>query len=397
MPLYTLAALTTPLTRDEVRAKIYDVIGLVGTRTTSWKPGSVVRTMITASSIVLAAFSELQALVARSGFLELAEDRWLALVAWHVYGVEKQGATFATGEVTLTNAGGGIYQLDPGDLIVSNPDTGKTYRNVGSLNLAALATMSGVLVEAIEAGAASSSAPGTVVELVTPLLGVSVTNPIAIVGRDPEEDPALRARCSEKLGSLSPMGPWDAYAYAARTATRADGSVIGVTRVRVAKGTGNGILSIYVATPTGGVTGTAGNPNTDLGVIDEAIQQRAAPLAVTANVQSTQSVAIDVSYRLWLYNTSGLTTDEIEDAIAERLVAFMSAQPIGGNVAGAGPGKLYLDALRTAIGSAVPQIFHVTLTEPSADVQLAISAVPVLGSVTATAIAQIPPTEGSLS
>jgi phage-related baseplate assembly protein len=396
MPIFSLDALTTPLTRDEVQAKIYDVLGLVGTRTTSWKPGSVVRTIITASSLMLSAFSELTALIARSGFLELAEGRWLALVAWHVYGVEKQGATFATGEVVLSNAGGGIYLLDPGDLIVSNPDTGKTYRNVEPIDLAALITLPGVLVEANEAGSASSSAPNTVVELVTPLLGVSVFNPLAIVGRDAEEDPALRARCSEKLGALSPMGPWDAYAYAARTATRADGSLIGVTRVRVAKGTGNGVLSIYVATPTGGVTGTVGNLDTDLGVIDEAIQQRAAPLAVTANVASTQAVAINVAYRLWLYNTSGLTAAQIEEAIAARLVAFMSAQPIGGNVAGA-EGMLYVDALRTAIGSAVPQIFHVTLSEPAEDVVLAISAVPVLGSVTATAIAQIPPTEGSLS
>lgn len=393
MPIFTLADLTTPLTRDEVQTKIYDVIGLVGTRTTSWKPGAVVRTMITATSIILSSFSELTALIARSGFLELASGKWLALVAWYVYGVEKQYATFAAGEVTLVNTGGGIYILDPGDLIVQNPDTGKQYRNAASVTVGALATVS-VAVEALEAGSASTSSPDTVVSFVTPLLGVSVTNALAIVGRDDEEDPALRARCSEKLGSLSPMGPWDAYSYAARNAVRVDGSLIGVTRARTVKD-GEGNVDTYVATATGAVTGTVGNPATDLGAVDEAIQRRAAPLAVTANVASATTLAIPVSYRVWMYNTSGLTQAEIEDAIALRLVNFMAGQPIGGNVVGADPGKVFADAIRTAIGAALPQIFHVIVTLPAGDTVLTISQVPVLGTVTPLSITQVPPSEGA--
>jgi phage-related baseplate assembly protein len=394
MAIFTLADLTTPLTRDEVQTRIYDVIGLVGTRTTSWKPGAVVRTMITACAMILSAFSELTALIAKSGFLELAEGRWLALVAWYVYGVEKQYATFATGEVTLTNAGGGIYPVDPDDLIVRNPDTGKQYRNLEGFTLAAMETQT-IVVRAVEAGSSSTSAPGTIVELETPLLGVSATNALAVVGIDDEEDPALRARCSEKLGSLSPFGPWDAYAYAARTATRADGTLIGITRVRTVKD-GAGNVDTYVATATGAVTGTIGNLATDLGVVDEAIQRRAAPLAVTANVASASTVAIPVSYRVWMYNTSGLTQAEIESAISARLVTFMMGQPIGGNVVGSDAGKVFADAIRTAIGAALPQIFHVIVTLPAADVALSISQVPVLGTVTPLLITQVPPSEGAL-
>lgn len=389
MALFTLAELTSPLTRDEVKSKIYEVLGLVGTRTTSWKPGAVVRTMITAVSIILSSYSELQALIAKSGFLELATGRWLALVAWYVYGVEKYYATFATGAVTLTNTGGGLHLIDPGDLIVSNPDTGKQYRNTTSFTLNPLESIV-VDVEAVEAGSASTSAPGTVVNMITPLLGVSVTNEAAIVGTDDEADTALRARCSEKLGSLSPNGPWDAYSYVARNARREDGSLIGITRVRTKKDAGTGTLSVYVATATGTV------PGPDLVAVNEAIQRQAVPLAVTANVASATTVAIAVSYRVSMYNTTGLTLDEIEDAIALRLVDFFAGQPIGGNVVSVDVGFLYVSAIEAAIASTFTQIFEVEVTVPNADVELDLNEIPALGLVTPIAITQVPPSEGSL-
>lgn len=393
MAIFSLAQLTTPLTRAEVEGKIYDVLAAVGTNTTSWKPGAVVRTMISACSIILSAFSELTALIARGGYLELASGAWLTLVAWYVYAVERQFATYAAGEVTLVNAGGGIYLLDPGDLVVANPDTGKQYRNVEPISLSALATLT-VAVVALEAGSSSTSAPHTVVTFITPLLGVTVDNAVSIVGSDDEEDPALRARCSEKLGSLSPMGPWDAYSYAARNATRLDGAVIGVTRVRTVKD-GFGNVTTYVATATGEVSGTVDDLDTDLGCVDDAIQKKAAPLAIAAWVVSATPVAIPVSYRVWMYNTSGLTEAEIAETIALRLVEFMSGQPIGGNIVGADPGKVFVDAIRTAIGASLPQIFHVVVEVPAADVVLTISQVPTLGTVTPLAITQVPPSEGS--
>lgn len=389
MALVPLEELTRPLTRDEVEAKIYEVLALIGVSTTSWKPGAVVRTMIAACSILLAAFSTLTANIARSGFLELAEGKWLALVAYHVYGVEKRYATLAAGQVTLTNEGGGTYALDADELTLINVITGKTYRNTASFTLDALSTLT-IDVYAVEYGSASTAIAGTITIIQSPSMpAVTVANALAVVGLDEERDPSLRARCAEKLGALSPNGPWDAYSYAARNALRDDGSPVAVTRVRTSKD-GYGIVTTYVATATGAVTGP------DLLAVDEAIQMRAAPLAVTAFVLSATPVTIAVSYRVWLYNTSGLSEAQITSAISARLALFMSGQPIGGNVLGAGLGAVFHDALRTVIGSTLPQIFHVELVTPAGDTSLAISAVPVLGTVTALAINQVPPSEGLL-
>jgi len=392
MTLLPLDELTTPLTTDQVKARIYATLASVGVSTTSWKPGAVVRTMIAACAVVIAALSELTAGIARSGFLELAEDKWLALVAHHVYGVEKVYATFAAGEVTLTNAGGGTFGLDADDLTVVNPSTGKTYRNTSSFTLEALASVT-VPVYAVEAGSASTSLAGAITELQSPSMsGVTVSNARAVVGLDAESDPALRTRCAEKLGALSPFGPWDAYTYAARNAVRLDGSPVGVTRVRVSRD-GYGNVTIYVATATGAVSGTASDLATDLGAVDDAIQKRAAPLAVTARAASATPVPVAISYRVWLYNTSGLSEAQIKAAIAARLVPFMSSQPIGGNVIGLA-GKVFADAIRTVIGAALPQIFHVEIT--GGDVMLTTGQVPVLGAVTAESVTQVPPSEGLL-
>lgn len=390
--MFSLNDLITPVTKDQVQKSIYDVLGITGVNTTSWKTGAVVRTMIAGTSIVIAGFSTLTAQIARSGFLELAEGRWLTLVARHVYAVEREVATFAEGEITLSNTGGGIYTLDPDDLVVSNPDTGKSYRNTLPFTLGAITSIT-IPIRAIEAGSGSTSSPNAITEMETTLLGVTCANALSVVGRDEEQDPALRLRCSEKLGALSPNGPWDAYTYAARNAKRPGGDNVGVTRVRVVKD-GFGYVTIYCATATGAVTGTAYNPDTDLGIVDLEIQQKAAPLAVTANAASAVPVVIPVTYSVWMRNTSGLTTQQITDAIAARLTTFMSSQPIGGNVIGADPGKVFLDAIKSAIASTRPEIFHVAVTTPAADVVLTPSQVPVLGAVDPTAINQLPPTEG---
>jgi phage-related baseplate assembly protein len=386
-PEFSLDDLTTPLTVDEIKTSIYDALAVLGVNTTSWKPGAVVRTMIAGVSIVLAGFSQLQAKIARSGFLELSEGLWLTLVAHYVYGVARDEATFANGEITLTNSGGGEYVIEPDDLIFRNPVTDKTYRNTSAFTLSPGGVLT-VPIQATEAGSASTSAPATITDMTTPLGGVTCTNAAAVIGRDEESDPALRTRCSETLGALSPMGPWDAYSSAVRGARRADGTSLGVTRIRTTKD-GFGNVTVYCANASGSLS------SEDRDLADEAVQQWAAPLAVTADVEAATAAPIAITYELWLYNTTGLSAPQIQTLIASRLSTFLSSQPIGGNKVGNDPGKVFVSAIRTAIGAVLPQIFHVVVTSPAADVELEIDEVPILaGAPSVIAIHQVAPPEG---
>src|SRR5690606_7731376 len=130
---------------------------------------------------------------------------------------------------------------------------------------------------------------------------VSVTNPNALVASDLETDQQLRVRCRERLGALSPMGPWDAYSYAAKTAQLSTGGPAGITHVRT-EHDGFGNVTAYLATDSGGAAGTVGDTSTPLGAADEAMQQLAVPQCVTLNTQAASSLEISIIYQLWVYD-----------------------------------------------------------------------------------------------
>ncbi|HKP62836.1 MAG TPA: baseplate J/gp47 family protein [Polyangiales bacterium] len=364
---FELDDLITPVSRSEVQQSIYDVLAIVGVNTTSWKPGAVVRTMIVAASAVLASLSDLQAKIARSGFLQFAEGQWLTLLGRYVYKTERIEATFATGTLTLSNGGGGVFSFDPGDLIFTAGE-GKNYRNVEAVSLGAFGSIP-ITIQAVEAGSGASVGAHEIDELVTVVLNVTCDNEQPIVGTDAESDAALRSRCLQKLGSLSPAGPWDAYGYAVQSATFPDGSSVGVTRLRITKD-GYGGVTVFVADADGGVDGDVDDPATSLGLLHQAVQRQAVPVAVTAVVASAVEHAINYTYEVWLYDSTLLTEDEIKDAIEAAVVAFLSAQPVGGNVIGSDPGKIFVSALQTAIFNFIPEIFRVVVTVPAADVEL---------------------------
>lgn len=392
MPSFDLDELVKPATRAEVQASIYDALAIVGVNTTGWKSGAVVRTMIVATSMVLSALSELQAKVTRSGFLELSEGKWLTMVAHYVYDIDRFDATFATGEITLSNSGGGVYLFDPDDLIFAHETSGATYRNTAPVSIAALGTAH-VAIAATVAGTGSDAGIGQINKMVTTVLNVTCSNAASLSGSDQETDASVRERCKEQLGALSPMGPWDAYGSAVRNATHPDGTSLGITRIRIVKD-GYGTVSTYVANANGAVDGVVGDLTTDLGIADEAIQQNAAPLAVNALTYSAINHPIAVTYEVWMYNTSSLSDAELREAIAKAIDSFFVAQPIGGNVIGSDAGKIFVDGLRAAITDSVSEVFHTVVTVPAADVVMSPSDVAVSGTIVTTAIHQEPPPEG---
>lgn len=387
---YSFNDLTQPMTRQQVQTAIYSALATTGINTTSWKTGAVVRTMIVGISAVISALTRLTALIARTGFLELSSGDWLTIVAHYVYSTDRDLATFATGYVTLKNNGGGVYEVDVGDLIVTNPTTQKSYRNTEAFTLeAGQQDLPPIGVSAIEVGTPSNSAAEAITVVTTALPNVECKNAAAVEGRDEETDPELRQRCRETLGALSPMGPWDAYSSAIKNARRSTGASLGVTRVRtVPDGYGN--ITIYIATATGGVVPS------DVAIAQTAVQQWAEPQCVTATVVSATPVAIAVTHETWCYNTSAMTLAQIEAAIYAALRAFVNSQPVGGNkITDADTGKIYADALKATIGGALPTlIVHTDMTVPNEEyVTLAIHEVPVIGVVSST-LHQIPTPQG---
>lgn len=370
--------LTTPLTPDEVKASIYNVLATLGTPTTSWKPGAAARTIIAALAIVLSAFTDLTSAIARSGFLELAEGDWLTVVAKRVYGIDRIEATYATVDLTVDNTAGGVYAFDAGDVIARNPSTDATYVNAAPFSLRAMQTGVKVPFVATEVGIVANALPGAISDLVTKLNGVTVTNPAAARAVDRESDALLRTRCLEKPSSLSPNGPADAYRYFARSATRADGSSIGVTRVKVSSSSSTGHVDVIVGCDSGPVDGDASDPATDLGAVAASLAANVVPRGVSCTVQSATAKVIAVTYEAWLYDSTELSDADLEEKIAWALADFIGTRPIGGDA-----GYVFDDALRTTIGNAVGA-FHVSVTSPADKVTIGANEVPVFATPTGT-------------
>jgi hypothetical protein len=384
----SLDDLTTPLTSDDVKRAIYSVLAATGVDTTTWKPGGVVRTIISGVSFVGSALSQLIANLAKSGFLSTAAADWLGQLAINQFNVTPIAATFATGTVLFTNTSGGLYELDPGDLQVTNPTTKQSYFNTATVTIPPTTSNVPCAIQAFTIGSVGTSFAGEITEIQTSgLTGVTVTNPAGVVGTDAETDASIKLRCSDKLGSLSPNGPSDAYAFVARSAVRADQSSIGITRIRVTND-GFGNVNVYLATATGGITGTVGDLTTDLGVVDDLMQRLAAPLAVTLHTFTATPVVINVDYQLWMYNASGLTDDQIRITIENSLTSFVQNQPIGGNIIGTSPGQIYQSAIEATIGGSqtsqgVPLApIKVVINTPVGDSAIDVNQVPVIGTMT---------------
>jgi hypothetical protein len=388
----TLDSLITPPTVTEVKASIYASIAALGVNTTLWKPGAVVRAITAACSILIAAALLLVSKLARMGFLSLSEGDWLTQVAYYVYGVERIEASNAATQVTFTNASGGEYNEDAGDVQVAHATTGKVYQTTESLVLAGWSgsgpkPTSTVWVEALEAGTASNAAAGTITTMVSQLIGVTCTNAAAAVAMDDESDPALQAECSEKIDSASPNGPLGSYEWAAkRKGIRVDGSLVPITSVSVSPPVGDNTVTVFVAGPDGSVSGAYTDPTTDLGAVHQGIQLWAEPIGITEITQSASSLTVNLTYSLDVDATITLSNTELDALIQSALASFFSTQPVGGWEDIYGDHWVYGDAIERTIGSVDSLIVRVY---PISDVPVTTGQIPTIGTVTQDTVRRV--------
>lgn len=364
--------LIEPLSKDQIEGTIYDLLAAVGVSTTNWKRGGFLRTTIAIVAAIIAGLTTLVAAAIRGTILEYATGVWLTVLAYFVYGVTRIEATFAEGEVTLTNAGGGEYLLGPGELVLKNSTTGKAYKNLERIELIGVGSVT-ARVRAAEAGSASSADPGDVDDFVTPLLEVTVTNSSPLVGLDAQGDVDLRADCALARSALSPFGAKDAYAYFARRTVkgqplaRGDGTAIGVTRTQVVV-EAPGEITVYVATASGDVSGDVDTPGDDLYIVDQNIKLRATPWGVTETTANAIGVDITPHYTVYADKAFGASADEIEDVINAALVSFFATFPLGGaTIDGGTTYWCFLSQIRGLIQRAHPAIITVVMSSPSGD------------------------------
>ena len=327
MALFTISQLFSAPTADAFRAQMVTALVTMGVPADQWRKGGVASTMLTVVSMSLALMASLIATLVQGFFLPTATGTGLRLLAQFMYGVIIPDATSASGDVTLTNIGGGVYNIAAGQYTALDSSTNVTFTNVNSFSLGAGGTTS-VLMRATVAGSAGNANPGAIDTSVTALIGVTVTNPASLVGVDAPTDATIRTLCLNSLGVRSVRGIRSAYAYAVQVATNPiTGGPVNVNRWAIAADSHIGTVAVYVASPSGAASAD------DVTGVANSIEAIARPEAVVVVTTSAVAVPYTAAITIWAILPSGATSAQAATAAADALTTFIANYPIGGVIA----------------------------------------------------------------
>lgn len=377
MPLLSISQLVSTETQAQVMQTLLDIAASVGVDTTSWQSGQPLRSFFAVCAQKLADYTTVRAQLASMGLLDLATGDWLALYASSMFGVTKIFATAASGAVTFTNTGGS-QAIGIGQIIVAHSVTGATYRNTVAFTLATGTTTVAIAADAV--GTGSNAAPGFVSVMVTSIVGVTVTNALAVLGTDDETDEALRVRCRQQQAATSPAGPWDAYSYVAKTPSYSATSVA-ITRIQQVLDTTTGILTGYLANANGAPSGG------DVTIVQNAWDTWVEPQGILSQAVAAANLTVNVTSIVYVAGKSTTrTVAQIQSDVAAALAVYFASIPIGGYIVPPANGLVYLDGIRGAIRDSTPGVVLSTVTTPATDLPVAAGQVPILGTVSTSVV-----------
>lgn len=331
---------------------------------TDWHAGSTPLTLVEKDAEANEDFAATIKNIAKGGLLNTAEDDWLDLLLYNVYGTTRDSGEATQGTVRLSDlASGGPFTIIPGQLWVGT-SLGLRYTNMTGGTL----TLGGTLDLPFRAeanGAQYNVGNGSINQLFTSLPGVGVANPgpgsgvtwITTQGRNRETDQEARARAMLKWPALSVGAVEDSYKLWATEASD------NVTRTKVrASPTVAGQVDVYLAGPGGPVDGAT------VTAVEDYIAPRV-PLTSVSNVQSATGVPVSVTATV--YVAAGFSAS-VGVGVAQNLSALaqgglntnlerLEGIPIGGAV--------YMTALIEQM--MLPAgVRNVVMTLPAADVVL---------------------------
>lgn len=313
--------LFTSQTATQLFALGIELAAALGLNTTSWRVGDAERTLMQFLANVLAHRDLAAAEFTKGGYLSQAMGSWLTLRAKDTYGVERAEGTYATPSVTLANGGGAVYSRAAGEVIVKASSTGITFRSTEDLALASgPGTSATIELVADVVGSEGNVGVDDIDEIVTTMLGVTISSSTAATGINEQADAALVTECLATLGSLSVNGPPDAY-----NAVALDADLTGtveVTRSVTSGDSATGELTVWIAGSSGAVSSGARD------LVELAVEKWATPATVTPTVVSAANDAQAIVYEVSADDIPATAEADI-DTLAR---AYVAAIAIGGHV-----------------------------------------------------------------
>lgn len=329
----SLSDLIIPLTQSSLTTTQLNLLALAGFPVTSWQTGSVPLSLIQADTQTLASLSQTIANVAAGGLLATSPSLaptggtspWTDLIAQSHYNLLRKQPVATQGLFLLSDPNSaGPFTISAFQLFAQSVN-GLQFQNSASGTLPKGGTLS-LVFQATTPGSAYNLANNTALTLLTPLPGVTVSNPdpgngtgtwITVQGADAESEPSLVSRCQARwpgLGGGANIPVYQAWALAASPT---------VTRAQVLENTpSGGQVTIYCA-------GTSGaSPSADVTTVNAYIQPLR-PLCVTVNVLAATNNPFTVSGTV---NVKAASKTSAQATWATNLAAYSAGLPIGATV-----------------------------------------------------------------
>lgn len=368
--MLSLASLRKPLTRTQALDYVTSKMTALGFDTTSWADGSIQKTFLMTTAIVVADVSEVVKSIAEFGFNAYSKGVPLKELSRSRYNNEYVAAVATKGPMTLSNVASVPYTIKVGELISATAN-GVEFRNTtgGTLSAGSTSTPSTLVLqwEARKRGTSGNVALNAVTKLLTPLAGVTVANDsgtpwYSTAGADEESDASLQARNRTKWSTLTVEYVAETYESIARAA--------GAVKVKVndSNPRGAGTIDVYAASSFT-LLGTATMEAIQLAFSQRAFQTDSAwadPWPNTTSRVATKhppTAALDITGVIYHYAAYDGT--DVLTRVTTALEDFLTQTPIGGWDYSPGPANVVLQEDIIDVVKAVEGVKTFVMTSPS--------------------------------
>lgn len=344
--------LMTPATVAQIRANVIASLVPMGIPANQWRTSGSVSSMLASLAQQMSGYSTNAANFVAGLLLPYSTGNWLTALAYYFFGVTRIPATFPSGSLVLVNSGGGAFSgpsFAPGQVFFEDPTTGNTFTNATAINLGPVGSGNAsqtITVTGTKQGSAASAGPGAITVIVTTMIGVSCTNPAAVVGVDAQSDPDLRNVCLQSRAAASVRGPGGAYAFYSRynldpgqllgsnglpvgatALLNGSGQPVNINRVGVSPASHTGVVTVTLASPTGPVSGP------DLTAATNNLFAFAYVSGTTLTVQSATPINYGPTLTVNAKALPGVTVTPILAAIETAIASYFANDiPVGGDI-----------------------------------------------------------------
>jgi len=333
--MIAFSTLLAPVDSATARAACVTRLVSYGVPANNWRPGGVFSTLLTVFCWLFASCSSVVTALINGLFLGTSSGGWLTALAYYVYGVTRQAATYGTATYTLTNTAGGVYSMAPGQFVCQCGLNGNLFTNQSSFSLGAgtpaSPTVVTITIVAQQLGSLGGAPAGAITTIVSTMVGVTGTNPVACLGLDEWSDAKVVAACYAALAARSQKGPSGAYLAAIYGYSNVPGATnvvtgapVNVNRVQLYRDPDTGNITCYLASPAG-----AADPD-DVAGVQVAITAVAQPMGVTSTSASCAPVSAGGIITVWSTSAGLAAAKGVYDLALIEILSAFSQYPIGG-------------------------------------------------------------------